>query len=172
MTPGRQETADRLSAHPAVPTGAAGPRAGDMPTRSQHPFVGSSPKGPRVACQDLPVRHLRAVLIRINQITRGWANYFKHAIAKRTFSKLQHYTWWRIVRMMLTRHRWKWKDVRHWLTDHTGRWHPISANGNRTVQPRNDTHHPVPLPGQQDPQPLGPGCLNQPTAGTMESPSR
>jgi len=39
------------------------------------------------------------VLIRINQITRGWTNYFKHAIAKRTFSKLQHYTWWRIVRM-------------------------------------------------------------------------
>ncbi len=33
------------------------------------------------------------MLIRINQITRGWANYFKHAIAQRTFSKLQHYTW-------------------------------------------------------------------------------
>ncbi|WP_245993466.1 group II intron reverse transcriptase/maturase [Nocardioides immobilis] len=72
---------------------------------------------------------LRALLIRINQITRGWTNYFKHAIAQRTFSKLQHYTWWRIVRMMRTRHRWKWKDIRRWLTDHTGRWHPISADG-------------------------------------------
>jgi RNA-directed DNA polymerase len=74
-------------------------------------------------------RDLRALLIRINQITRGWTNYFKHAIAQRTFSKLQHYVWWRIVRMMRTRHRWKWKDVRRWLTDHTGRWHPISADG-------------------------------------------
>jgi RNA-directed DNA polymerase len=74
-------------------------------------------------------RELRALLIRINQITRGWTNYFKHAIAQRTFSKLQHHTWWRIVRMMRTRHRWKWTDVRRWLTDHTGRWHPISADG-------------------------------------------
>ena len=71
----------------------------------------------------------KIALIRINQITRGWTNYFKHAIAQRTFSKLQHHTWWRIVRMMRTRHRWKWKDVRRWLTDHTGRWHPISADG-------------------------------------------
>jgi RNA-directed DNA polymerase len=85
---------------------------------------------PRTSQQDL-----RAVLIRINQITRGWANYFKHAVAKRTFSKLQHHTWWRIVRMMRTRHRWKWKDVRRWLTDHTGRWHPISADGIELFNP-------------------------------------
>jgi RNA-directed DNA polymerase len=78
---------------------------------------------------------LRAVLIRINQITRGWTNYFKHAVAKRTFSHLQHYTWWRIVRMMRTRHRWRWKDVRRWLTDHTGRWHPISVDGIELFNP-------------------------------------
>ncbi|HEX2804972.1 MAG TPA: group II intron reverse transcriptase/maturase [Kineosporiaceae bacterium] len=78
---------------------------------------------------------LRALLIRINQITRGWTNYFKHAIAQRIFSKLQHHTWWRIVRMMRTRHRWKWTDVRRWLTDHTGRWHPISADGIELFNP-------------------------------------
>jgi RNA-directed DNA polymerase len=72
---------------------------------------------------------LRALLIRINQISRGWTNYFKHAIAQRTFSKLHRHTWWRIVRMMRTRHRWTWKDVRRWLTDPTGRWHPISVDG-------------------------------------------
>ena len=80
-------------------------------------------------------QELRAVLIRINQITRGWANYFKHAIAKRTFSHLQHHTWWRIVRMMRTRHRWRWKDVRRWLTDNTGRWKPISADGIELFNP-------------------------------------
>ena len=85
---------------------------------------------PRTSQQDL-----RAVLIRINQITRGWTNYFKHAVAKRTFSHLQQYTWWRIVRMMRTRHRWRWKDVRRWLTDHTGRWHPISADGIELFNP-------------------------------------
>jgi RNA-directed DNA polymerase len=71
---------------------------------------------------------LGALLIRINQITRGWADYFKHAIAHRTFAHLQQFTWWRIVRMMRTRHRWKWHDVRRWLTDPTGRWKPISAD--------------------------------------------
>ena len=49
---------------------------------------------------------------------------------------------------------------------------PHQRGRDRTVQPRNDTHHQVPLPGQQDPQPLGPSCLNQPTAETMESPLR
>ena len=85
---------------------------------------------PRTSQQDL-----RAVLIQINQITRGWANYFKHAIAKRTFSHLQQYTWWRIVRMMRTRHRWKWKDVRRWLTDPNGRWKPISTDGIELFNP-------------------------------------
>ncbi|CCH78357.1 RNA-directed DNA polymerase (fragment) [Nostocoides japonicum T1-X7] len=79
---------------------------------------------PRTSQQDV-----RTVLIRTNQITRGWAPYFKHAIAKRILTHLQRYTWWRIVRMMRTRHRWKWKDVRRWLTDLIGRWHPISADG-------------------------------------------
>ena len=85
---------------------------------------------PRTSQQDL-----RAVLIRVNQITRGWSNYFKHAIAQRTFSQLQRYTWWRIVRMMRTRHRWRWKDVRRWLTDPNGRWKPISADGIELFNP-------------------------------------
>jgi RNA-directed DNA polymerase len=103
---------------------------------------------PRTSQQDL-----RAVLIRINQITRGWANYFKHAIAQRTFSKLQHYTWWRIVRMMRTRHRWKWKDVRRWLTDHTGRWHPISADGTELFNPETIPINRYRYRGNQIPNP-------------------
>ncbi|GAB3767385.1 group II intron reverse transcriptase/maturase [Microlunatus parietis] len=74
-------------------------------------------------------QELRNVLIRINQISRGWTNYFKHAVAKHTFSHLYWFTGWRIVHMMRTRHRWKWKDVRRWLVTPTGRWRPISADG-------------------------------------------
>lgn len=85
---------------------------------------------PRTSQQDL-----RAVLIQINRITRGWANYFKHAIAQRTFTHLQQFTWWRIVHMMRARHRWRWKDVRRWLTDYTGRWRPISADGIEVFNP-------------------------------------
>ena len=104
---------------------------------------------------------LRALLIRINQITRGWTNYFKHAIAQRTFSKLQHHTWSRIVRMMRTRHRWKWtgrpslahRPHRPVASDQRGR--------DRVVQPRDDTDHSVtatgatrsPTPGSALPEP-------------------
>ena len=77
---------------------------------------------PRSSQQDF-----QDTLIRINQILRGWTNYFKHAIAKRTFTHLHQYLWWRIVRWQRTRHRWRWKDVRRWLTTPTGRWKPITA---------------------------------------------
>jgi RNA-directed DNA polymerase len=72
---------------------------------------------------------LRDVLIRLNQIMRGWANYFKHAVAKRTFSSLSQFAWQRVMVMMRHRHRWRWKDVRGWLTDHTGRWKRPAADG-------------------------------------------
>jgi RNA-directed DNA polymerase len=78
---------------------------------------------------------LATTLTRINLILRGWANYFKHAIAKRTFDHIRQFTWWRIVRMMRTRHRWNWTDVRRWLTDHTGRWKPITADGIELFNP-------------------------------------
>ena len=72
---------------------------------------------------------LRSVLIRINQITRGWSAYFRHAVAKSQFSTLASFIWWRLVRMLRTRHRWRWKDVRRRFTTPTGRWLPIAADG-------------------------------------------
>jgi RNA-directed DNA polymerase len=72
---------------------------------------------------------LARVLIRLNQIMRGWANYFKHAVAKHTFSSLSHFAWQRVMVMTRHRHRWRWKDVRGWLTDHTGRWYQPAADG-------------------------------------------
>lgn len=78
---------------------------------------------------------LKDTLIRINQITRGWANYFRHAVASRAFDHLQQYTWSRIVRWQRTRHRWKWKDVRRWLTNWQGRWLPIAADGVELFNP-------------------------------------
>ncbi len=78
---------------------------------------------------------LGAVLNRINQITRGWANYFRHAVAKDTFEHLRQFTWWRIVRWQRDRHRWNWKAVRRWLTTPTGGWKPISADGIELFNP-------------------------------------
>jgi RNA-directed DNA polymerase len=71
----------------------------------------------------------RAVLIRLNQIMRGWANYFKHAACKRTLSNLSHFVWWRVIRWLRKLCRWRWKDVRHRFTNPDGRWKPITADG-------------------------------------------
>jgi len=72
---------------------------------------------------------LRYVLIRLNQIMRGWANYFKHAVCKHTLSSLGNFAWWRVIRWLRTRHRWRWKDVRKAHTTPDGRWKPVTADG-------------------------------------------
>ena len=67
------------------------------------------------------------VLTRLNQVMHGWANYFRHAIAKNVFNMLDNFAWWRVIRMLRTRHRWRWKDVRRQFTTASGRWLPITA---------------------------------------------
>ncbi|WP_227837059.1 group II intron reverse transcriptase/maturase [Nocardia aurantia] len=67
------------------------------------------------------------VIMRLNQILRGWSNYFKHAVAKSRFDALQHFVWQRVIRMLQTRHRWSWHDIRRRYTTRTGRWLPITA---------------------------------------------
>ena len=69
------------------------------------------------------------MLIRLNQIMRGWANYFKHAVCKHTLGNLAHFAWTRVIRWLRTLHRWKWKDVRRAFTTPQGRWKPITADG-------------------------------------------
>ncbi|MFJ1615884.1 group II intron maturase-specific domain-containing protein [Streptomyces sp. NPDC088251] len=39
----------------------------------------------------------RDVLIRLNQIMRGWANYFEHAVCKAPLSSLASFTWHRVI---------------------------------------------------------------------------
>jgi RNA-directed DNA polymerase len=68
------------------------------------------------------------VLARLNQVMHGWANYFKYAVAKKIFSMLDNFTWWRIIRMLRVRHHWRWNDIRRRFTDPSGRWHPITAD--------------------------------------------
>jgi RNA-directed DNA polymerase len=69
-----------------------------------------------------------SVLIRLAQIMRGWANYFRHAVAKWTFSKLDAFTWWRLAHMLRARHGWNWGQLRRHLKTASGRW-VIAADG-------------------------------------------
>jgi len=72
---------------------------------------------------------LRYALVRLNQIMRGWANYFRHAACKTTLSRLSYFVWWRVIRWLRALHRWRWKDVRRAFTTPDGRWKPITAGG-------------------------------------------
>src|SRR5262249_39474311 len=74
------------------------------------------------------------VLTRLNLVMHGWANYFRHAIAKNVFVMLDNLAWRRVIRMLMTRHRWRWKDVRKQFTTPTGRWLAITA-GEITLRP-------------------------------------
>ena len=69
------------------------------------------------------------ILRRINQIQRGWANYFRLAVCKHTLNHLRHFVNWRVFRWLMKLHRWRWKDVRRRFTLPNGRWLALSADG-------------------------------------------
>jgi RNA-directed DNA polymerase len=49
-------------------------------------------------------RTLADLLRVLNSILRGWCNYFRHGVSKRTFGYLDHFAWWRIVSWLRKRH--------------------------------------------------------------------
>jgi RNA-directed DNA polymerase len=49
-------------------------------------------------------RTLADLLRRLNPVLRGWCTYFRHGVSSRTFSYLDHFTWWRIVGWIRKRH--------------------------------------------------------------------
>jgi RNA-directed DNA polymerase len=56
---------------------------------------------------------LATLLRRLNATLRGWANFFRHASAKRRFSEIDYYAWWRVVRWLRRKHhRLSWKSLR------------------------------------------------------------
>jgi RNA-directed DNA polymerase len=57
--------------------------------------------------------NLVVLLLRMNQLLRGWCNYFKHGVSKRTFSYLDSFAWRRVTRWMRKHHkRVSWKALR------------------------------------------------------------
>jgi RNA-directed DNA polymerase len=49
-------------------------------------------------------RTLADLLISVNRVLRGWCNYFRHGVSAKTFSYLDHFTWWRIFGWLRKRH--------------------------------------------------------------------
>jgi RNA-directed DNA polymerase len=81
----------------------------------------------RTLSRRLSQQDLGYVLTQLNQVMHGWANYFRYAVSKSTFSMLDNIAWKRVIRMLIARHHWTWSDVRRRFTTATGSWLPISA---------------------------------------------
>jgi RNA-directed DNA polymerase len=56
-------------------------------------------------------RTLADLLRWVNPVLRGWCNYFRHGVSKRTFSYLDHFAFWRVFGWLRKRH--------HGLNKHT-----------------------------------------------------
>jgi RNA-directed DNA polymerase len=70
---------------------------------------------------------LDELLRSINQTLRGWANYFRHAVAKRLFGHVDSHAWRRIVTWIRRKHnRVSWKDLRRRFCDRGWR---LACNG-------------------------------------------
>jgi RNA-directed DNA polymerase len=55
---------------------------------------------------------LSELIAALNRRLRGWANYFRHAAAKRTLNYLGYYAWWRVGRWLRKKHpRLTWKQI-------------------------------------------------------------
>ncbi|PRZ28778.1 RNA-directed DNA polymerase [Antricoccus suffuscus] len=82
----------------------------------------------RALTRRLSGQEFGVTLIRINQILRGWANYFRHAVAKRTFSGLAAIVWHRVARWVMHRHRMSKKALRRRFHSQQG-WKPLVLDG-------------------------------------------
>lgn len=59
------------------------------------------------------------VLFRVNQVVRGWANYFRYGNSSRTFGYLENWTWHRVYQWLCKRHyKLGRKKVRSRFTAH------------------------------------------------------
>jgi RNA-directed DNA polymerase len=55
---------------------------------------------------------LSELIAALNPVLRGWANYFRHAAAKRTLVYLAYYAWRRVTRWIRKKHpRMTWKQI-------------------------------------------------------------
>ena len=71
---------------------------------------------------------LAELIIKLNQMLRGWANYFRHGVSKRTFSRVDYHAWRRLTGWIYRKHsRLSWQQLRRRFCV-PGSWR-IACNG-------------------------------------------
>jgi RNA-directed DNA polymerase len=103
----------------------------------------------------------------LNPILRGWTNYHRHAAAKRRFSHLDHYLWWRVMLWRKKHPRATWKQIRrrYWGR----RW--TSPDGTRLYWPGQVPVTRYRYRGHRIPTPWAPPDEPRATTRTEASPA-
>lgn len=112
---------------------------------SQQSFVYTSPSAKAIASIRARVRamtyrhtlHLDPgyLMEYLGRVLRGWANYFRHGVSKRTFSAIDSYAWERVTSWLRKKHRIGWPELRRrfclpgtWRLAHDGQRFRGAAN--------------------------------------------
>ncbi len=92
----------------------------------------------RTLCQSHKGVTPNELINKLNPVLRGWANYHRHVISARTFSKVDSYAWGRVYRWCRRRHPDKtgrWVAQRYFLQEDRKGWHFTDpATGNRLIR--------------------------------------
>ncbi len=93
------------------------------------------------------------LIIRLNPVIRGWANYFSYSNAKQTFNRLDQILWWKLWKTMRRRHKSKGRTrtIQTYFKKSDGKWQfrcAPSPNGNeRMLRTFSETpiekHYPI-----------------------------
>ncbi|NVN00807.1 group II intron reverse transcriptase/maturase [Arthrobacter sp. SDTb3-6] len=66
---------------------------------------------------------LDQLLVKVARVTRGWANYFRHAVSKDVFNAVQFHAWRRVGKWIKAKHgRISWRRIRGQFCDIGWRW--------------------------------------------------
>jgi RNA-directed DNA polymerase len=74
-------------------------------------------------------RHLSSLLIRVNQIMKGWAFYFRHGVSQAVFGYLRYFSWRRLCLWLRKHHKGlSWRKLHPRAFRGATKWE-ITANG-------------------------------------------
>jgi RNA-directed DNA polymerase len=90
-------------------------------------------------CGSTRFKDLEELLTRLNQVLRGWANYFRHGVSKRIFATIDEHTWHRIVSWIRGKYKGKhpirMKEIRRRFCSTGWRlaWHGVEFTGASSI---------------------------------------